>query len=72
MSVVEAAIEKVKHLDETHARKLLAWLQSLEGATASPRQPLGAMAMLGFVRRFRPQPRTTAEWMAELRAGESE
>ena len=46
MSVVEAAIERVKQLDEAHARKLLAWLQSLEGATASPRQPLGAMAML--------------------------
>jgi len=71
MSVVEAAIERVKQLDETHARQLLAWLQGLEEATAPPRQPLGAMAMLGFARRFRPQPRTTAEWMAELRAGES-
>jgi hypothetical protein len=30
------------------------------------------MAMLGFARRFRPQLRTTADWMAELRAGERE
>ena len=66
------AIEKVKQLDETHARQLLAWLQALEGTPAPPGQPLGAMAMLGFARRFRPQLRTTAEWMAELRAGERE
>ena len=32
----------------------------------------GAMAMLGFARRFRPERRTTADWMAELRAGERE
>lgn len=72
MSAVETAIEKLKQLDETHARQLLAWLQGLEGPTASPGQPLGAMAMLGFARRFHPQLRTTAEWMAELRAGERE
>ena len=33
-------------------------------------QPRGARAMLGFARRFRPQPRTTEDWMSELRAGE--
>lgn len=31
---------------------------------------VGAEAMLGFARRFREEPRRTAEWMAELRAGE--
>ena len=33
--------------------------------------PGGAQAMRGFARRFRAEPRTTAEWMAELREGES-
>ena len=65
-------IEKVKQLDEAHARQLLTWLQGLEVSAAPPRQPLGAMAMLGFARRFHPQLRTTAEWMDELRAGERE
>ena len=65
-------IEKVKQLDEAHARQLLAWLQGIQPIAAPARQPLGAMAMLGFARRFRPQLRTTADWMAELRAGERE
>jgi bifunctional DNA-binding transcriptional regulator/antitoxin component of YhaV-PrlF toxin-antitoxin module len=33
-------------------------------------RPVGAQAMRGFARRFRPNPRRTAEWMAELREGE--
>lgn len=66
------AIEKVRQLDEAHARHLLAWLQWLERAGVPTGQPAGAMAMLGFARRFRPQPLTTAQWMAELRAGERE
>jgi len=33
-------------------------------------EPKGPKAMLGFAKRFR-KTRTTAEWMAELRAGES-
>src|SRR5437773_2189087 len=57
MSVVEAAIEKVKQLDEAHARRLLTWLQGQERAAAPARPPAGAMAMLGFARRFRPAPR---------------
>jgi hypothetical protein len=72
MSAIEMVIEKVKQMDEQHARKLLAWLQGQERATAPARQPAGAMAMLGFARRFRPAPRTTADWMEELRAGERE
>lgn len=72
MSAIEMVIAKVKQLDETHARKLLTWLQEQERATAPTRQPEGAMAMLGFTRRFRPERRTTAEWMDELRAGERE
>jgi AbrB family looped-hinge helix DNA binding protein len=35
------------------------------------KKPLGAKAMLGFAARFRGEKgRPTAEWMAELRAGE--
>ena len=33
-------------------------------------EPKGAVAMLGFAKRFR-SPRKTADWMAELREGES-
>ena len=72
MSAIEMVIQKVKQLDEAHARQLLTWLQGQERAAASARQPAGAMAMLGFARRFRPERRTTAEWMDELRAGERE
>lgn len=72
MSAIEMVIEKVKQLDEAHARQLLTWLQGQERAVAPARQPAGAMAMLGFARRFRPEPRTTADWMDELRAGEHE
>ena len=70
MSAVETAVEKVRHLDEAHARELLAWLESHAAPQTPPPAPPGAMAMLGFARRIRPQPRTTDEWMAELRAGE--
>jgi AbrB family looped-hinge helix DNA binding protein len=34
-------------------------------------KPAGAMAMLGFARTFRSDLRTTADWMRELREGES-
>ena len=70
MSAVELAIEKVKHLDEAHARQLLAWLQAHERTTPVPAAPLGARAMLGFARRCCPQARTTADWLSELREGE--
>ena len=36
-----------------------------------PEPSVGAKAMLGFARRFRTDSRSTEEWMAELRAGES-
>jgi hypothetical protein len=70
MSAIEMVMEKVKQLDEAHARQLLTWLQGQERAAAEPRQPAGAMAMLGFARRFRPDVRLTADWMDEIRAGE--
>lgn len=33
-------------------------------------KPLGAQAMRGFARRFRDQPRSTEDWLRELREGE--
>jgi len=70
MSAVEIAVEKVRQLDSEHARRLLVWLETMEKTEAAQPAPLGAMAMLGFARRFHPRPRTTNEWMAELRSGE--
>ncbi len=70
MNAIERVIEKVKQLDEAHARQLLTWLERQEPGAFPAGQPAGAMAMLGFARRFRPAARTTADWMDELRAGE--
>jgi hypothetical protein len=70
MSAVELAIEKVKRLDEAHARQLLDWLQTRETATPARCAPLGASAMMGFARRFRADSRSTSDWMHELREGE--
>ena len=70
MSTVEMAVEKVRQLDNDHARRLLAWLEAQEKAEAGQPAPLGAAAMLGFARSLHSRPRTTSEWMAELRSGE--
>ena len=70
MSAIELALEKVRHMDEGHARKLLAWLEAQEPLKPAPAAPVGARALLGFARRFRPEARSTAGWMAELREGE--
>ena len=70
MSAVELAIEKVKCLDETQARRLIEWLGTIETRSSQAMPVLGAHAMLGYARRFRQRPRSTAEWMAELRDGE--
>ena len=34
-------------------------------------EPVGANAVRGFARRFREEPRSSSEWMAELREGEA-
>lgn len=70
MSAVELAVEKVKHLDESHARQLLAWLQAQERLPSAGVTPVGARALLGFARRFRAEARSTSQWMSELREGE--
>lgn len=57
----------------TKGRRLL-WQKTGEGelrvVVLEEEPPRGASAMRGFARRFRRRPRTTAEWMAELREGE--
>ena len=72
MSAIEMVIEKVKRLDEQHARQLLNLLQAQESVPTSVRQPTGAMAMLGYARKFRAATRVTTDWMNYLRAGERE
>jgi hypothetical protein len=70
MTATEQALEKVRHLTEEQAEQLLLWLGKAERAT-NPKAALpGAVAMLGFARRFYPEPRTTAQWLGELREGE--
>lgn len=70
MSAVELVIEKVRHLDEEQARQLLAWLGVQENSSTPQSTVASAQAMLGFARRFRPIPRSTADWLSELREGE--
>lgn len=71
MSAVEMVVQKVRLLDEPHARELLAWLEAKERKSSEP-PGRGAMAALGFARRFRSERRSTSDWMRELRAGESD
>jgi hypothetical protein len=70
MSAVEAVIDKVRRMDEEQARALLLHLNGNGIKNDGQRKPAGARAMVGFARRFRKEPRTTASWMEELRAGE--
>jgi hypothetical protein len=70
MSAVEQALEKVKRMDEVHAQRLLAWLSSEEYGRRPSSSSGGALAMLGFARRFRAEGRSTQSWMKELREAE--
>jgi hypothetical protein len=72
MSAVELALNKVRALNERQARKLLEWLDTNIATNPAPCRPLGIDAMIGFARRFNPEPKTTTEWMTELRAGDTE
>lgn len=72
MSTVEIVLEKVRSLDDAHARQLLAWLEAQETTPSALPDPMGARAMLGFARRFHAQPRSTSDWMNELRDGEAD
>jgi hypothetical protein len=70
MTATEQALEKVKQLSEEQARELLRWLGDVERTRCPQVAPVGAAAMLGNARRFYPEPRTTAQWLHELREGE--
>ena len=63
-----------KELALTKGQRLL-WQKigqrELKVVVLEPPAPKGAQAMRGFARRFRSNPRTTSDWMAELRDGES-
>jgi hypothetical protein len=86
MSAVEQAVEKVKALSEEEARELLAWLET--HADADDEHILDRIEdeleregvhrvddirkVLGWARKYHPEPRTTAEWMKILREGEED
>ena len=69
MSAVEAAIEKVRHLPEDKARKVLDLIVQLE-ATPNGGGGSNSVVALGFARRYRKEPRATGDWMRELREGD--
>ena len=74
MSAINQAIQRVARLDEPLATRLLAWLDTQQAAlpAASQEAPLGARAMIGFALRDGRTPRSTADWIEELREGETE
>ena len=77
MSAIEMVIEKVKHLDETHARQLLTWLQGKERAAASTPPPVNAITHPDFLTRAKtvwgeqPAGKPLSELVAEARGGGS-
>lgn len=72
MNTTQLAMQRVSLLDESLAARLIAWLDSQKMAPPAPRQekPLGARAMIGFALSDGRAPRTTADWMQELREGD--
>ena len=70
-------IEKVKQLDELHARQLLTWLQKQERAAAPTRPAAGAMAQPDFLSRAKaiwgeqPAGKPLSEVVGEARGGQS-
>jgi hypothetical protein len=74
MSTIDLAIQRVAGLDEQLASKLLAWLDSQQVAKAATSQerPLGARALIGFAVQGGHEPRSTSDWMKELREGDED
>ena len=74
MTAIELAMQRVAALDESQASELLAWLDGQQRSQSAPQQEqsLGAHAMIGFALREGRAPRTTAEWMRELREGDAD
>ena len=69
-------IEKVKQLDELHARQLLIWLQRQESATTPGRPPADAMPQPDFLSRAKaiwgdqPLGKPLSEVVLEARGGQ--
>ncbi len=65
---------RLRHALSLDKGKKLLWQKvsdhELRVTVVEEARPAGAQAMRGFARRFRPEPRRTSEWMAELREGE--
>lgn len=74
MSTIDLAIQRVARLDEQLASKLLLWLDTQQApkAVVPNSHPLGARAMIGFALSNGRLPRSTSQWMKELREGESD
>ena len=70
-------IEKVKQLDELHARQLLTWLQKQERAATPTQPPASAMAQPDFLSRAKaiwgeqPAGKPLSEVVGEARGGQS-
>lgn len=74
MRTIDLALQRVARLYEQLAFELLAWLdaRSRPQPAAPKEQPLGARAMIGFALLTGRAPRSTADWMKELREGDSD
>ena len=74
MSTIDIALQRVAKLDEQLAYELLLWLytHSHPQPSAKKDQPLGAKAMIGFALQNGRAPRATADWMRELREGDTD
>jgi len=77
MSAIEMVIEKVKRLDESHARQLLTWLQGKERGAASTLPTANAITQPDFLTRAKtvwgeqPAGKPLSELVAEAHGGES-
>ena len=74
VSTIDQVLERVSTLDEPLAAALLAWLdrQQIASRSVHGNPPLGARAMIGFAMLGGRAPRTTENWMRELREGDSD
>lgn len=65
---------KLRRIMKLHPGQTFSWEKISERelrVTIEPNRVSGPLAVLGYARKFRDSPaRSTADWMAELRAGE--
>jgi hypothetical protein len=74
MSAIDLALQRVADIDEQLASRLLVWLDIQQACVPTPTKepPSGAHAMTGFAVKGGRAPRTTADWMKELREGDAD